>query len=93
MPMFVVIAYDISDDKRRNRVMRVLQDYGQRVQYSVFECDLAPQHYAALKKRLHMLLDPRSDNVRYYTLCQACKSHVEVAHSPDVASSPPYYIV
>jgi len=91
--VFVLISYDIPDDRRRNRVMRLLLDYGQRVQYSVFECDLTPQQYAALRERLRTLLHPQDDNVRYYSLCHACKGRVEIANSPDVASSPPYYIV
>ncbi|NMG82782.1 MAG: CRISPR-associated endonuclease Cas2 [Methanosarcinales archaeon] len=35
---YVVISYDISDDKKRNKVANMLLDYGTRVQYSVFEC-------------------------------------------------------
>jgi CRISPR-associated protein Cas2 len=38
--MHFVIAYDIEQDRRRNKVMSALKDYGLRVQYSVFECDL-----------------------------------------------------
>jgi len=91
--MFVVIAYDIPDDRRRYRVTRVLQDYGQRVQYSVFACDVTPRDYAALRRQLERALDPREDNVRYYALCRACTARIEVANSPDVASSPAYYIV
>lgn len=91
--MVVVIAYDIPDNRRRLRVMRLLQDHGQRVQKSVFECDLAPRHYAALRARLEALLHPREDNVRYYPLCRACAAHVEVRNSPVVANSPSLYLV
>lgn len=39
--MFYLISYDIPDDRRRVRVAKTLKDYGDRVQYSVFECILA----------------------------------------------------
>ena len=38
--MYFVVSYDISDDKRRTKIHNTLKSYGQRVQYSVFECDL-----------------------------------------------------
>ena len=42
--MFILVSYDIPNDKRRLKVMKAVQDYGTRVQYSVFECELtAPQ--------------------------------------------------
>lgn len=91
--MVVVIAYDIPDDRRRLRVMRLLQDHGQRVQKSVYECDLAPRHYAALRARLETLLHPHEDNVRYYPLCRVCAGQVEVRNSPAVAASPSLYLV
>lgn len=91
--MFVVIAYDISDDRRRDRVMRLLKDYGQRVQYSVFECDLTQRQYAQLRGRLRRRLRGEEDSVRYYALCLGCKAAVETANSPPVATSPPYYLI
>ena len=91
--MFVVVAYDISDDKRRTRAMRLLLSYGQRVQYSVFECDLTPQQYAALRRELASRIDRRVDSVRYYALCRSCVAAVEVANSPPVATSPLLYLV
>jgi len=91
--MFVVIAYDIPDDRRRTRVARLLQNYGQRVQRSVFECDVTPQHYAALRLRLASAIRHDTDSVRYYTLCRACVGSIETLNSPAAASSPPSYIV
>ena len=38
--MFILVTYDIKDDKKRNKVCNILKDYGNRVQYSVFECYL-----------------------------------------------------
>ncbi len=68
--MFIVVSYDIPDDKRRTRVMKALKDFGQHVQYSVFECDLKQEDYRRLRQRLKKLIEPRQDNIRFYVLSQ-----------------------
>lgn len=69
--MFVIVAYDIAHDKRRLRVMKMLQGYGEHVQESVFECDLDPASYREMTKRLKQLTSAQQDNVRIYHLCNA----------------------
>lgn len=68
--MFIVVSYDIPDDRRRTRVMNTLKDFGARVQYSVFECDLKAEDYRRLRQRLNEVVNRREDNVRFYVLCQ-----------------------
>ena len=46
--MFLAVAYDCSNDKRRNRVAKILLDYGYRVQYSVFEVELDERRFKEL---------------------------------------------
>ncbi len=76
--MFVVISYDIRDDKRRTRVFKTLKNFGQWMQYSVFECELSRMEYVRLKGALNGLIDSQEeDSVRFYTLCEECKKHVE----------------
>lgn len=70
---FVVVSYDIPDDRRRGRVCKVLKDYGERVQYSVFECVLRPEDLQRLRQRLKPLLAPEADDVRFYRLCETCR--------------------
>lgn len=67
--MFVVVAYDIANDPRRLRVMKMLKGYGMHVQESVFECDLKPPVYRQMVKRLLELINLAEDNVRLYHLC------------------------
>jgi CRISPR-associated protein Cas2 len=67
--MFVLVCYDVADDKRRRRIAEVLEGYGQRVQRSVFECHLRPARLASLQRRVARLLDTDEDRVGYYTLC------------------------
>jgi CRISPR-associated protein Cas2 len=68
--MFIVVSYDISDDRRRTRVMKALKDFGAHVQYSVFECDLKAEDYRRMRERLAKLVDRKEDSVRFYVLCQ-----------------------
>lgn len=67
--MFVVVAYDIADDQRRLRTMKMLKGYGEHVQESVFECDLARADYRQMVRRLRQLVKLDADNVRLYHLC------------------------
>jgi CRISPR-associated protein Cas2 len=75
--MNVVITYDISEDKRRTKIHKVLKSYGQWMQFSVFECDLAETQYAKLRSRLSKLIKPDQDSIRFYFLCACCKDKVE----------------
>ena len=70
--MHFVIAYDIEQDRRRSKVLSALKDYGERVQYSVFECDLDPTRLRALRERLEGLIDRKRDKLHIYPLCAAC---------------------
>lgn len=58
-----LITYDVSDDKRRNRVFETLRDHGDHVQYSVFLCDLNPTELALLRGRLCENINLRDDQV------------------------------
>jgi len=75
---FVAVSYDIPDDRRRNRVCKLLKDYGERVQYSVFECMLRPNDLKRMQERLKPLLVPEEDDVRFYRLCQTCRRKATV---------------
>lgn len=71
--MLTVIAYDITDDRRRQRVSTLLEDYGVRVNYSVFECELGAPEFEALYNRLKQLIRRRTDHVLFYRLCESCR--------------------
>jgi CRISPR-associated protein Cas2 len=70
--MHFVIAYDIQQNRRRDKVMSTLKDFGLRVQYSVFECDLNAARLMELRGRLEGLIDLHRDRVHIYPLCDAC---------------------
>ena len=69
---FYLVVYDISNDKRRTRLHKRLQDYGTPVQYSVFECLADAEELAKMKKMILRTIKPRLDQVRIYSLCEAC---------------------
>lgn len=76
--MFVVISYDISNNKKRNQVLNELKDYGHRVQFSVFECDLDQKTINTLRSRLSKLISSKKDSIRYYFLCNSCVAKLKV---------------
>jgi len=80
--MFVIVSYDVatSDDggqRRLRRVARACKDYGQRVQYSVFECIVDPAQWTMLKDRLISEIDPEKDSLRFYYLGANWRNRVE----------------
>lgn len=69
---FVVIAYDIVNNRRRRKVEKEVSMYGVRVNKSVFECMLSDSQLEKLKASVLKLLDAKTDQVVYYTLCLDC---------------------
>jgi CRISPR-associated protein Cas2 len=85
MSLFLVISYDIIDDRRRLRVAATLEDFGERVQKSVFECHLEDAQIADLKARIETELDTEQDRVRYYQLCpKDCAAVVLDGVAPEI---------
>jgi CRISPR-associated protein Cas2 len=80
--MMVLVSYDIStrderSARRLRRLSRACQDYGQRVQYSVFEIEVDPAQWVALKARLLGIISPSVDSLRFYFLGKNWHSKVE----------------
>lgn len=71
--MLVLVTYDVNTmseggKKRLRRVAKTCEDFGQRVQYSVFEIEVDPAQWTKLKARLEAAIQPRHDSLRYYYL-------------------------
>ncbi len=90
--MFVVIAYDISDDARRARLAGELENWGRRAQKSVFEFDLDEARYAMLLEQVRCMT-VSEDQVRVYRLCKKCVDGSEVVRGVNFATDPGYYQV
>ncbi|MFC1464726.1 MAG: CRISPR-associated endonuclease Cas2 [Candidatus Brachytrichaceae bacterium NZ_4S206] len=91
--MFVVVSYDISDDRRRVKIMKLLKNFGAHVQESVFECDLKEDTYRAMRERLARLIAPDSDNIRFYFLDEDAVKKIEtIGHLPVTRTQAWYWI-
>ena len=80
--MLVLVTYDVATTtpeghRRLSRVARTCLDFGQRVQHSVFECDVDPDTFARLRLRLLDEYDPAADSLRFYFLGSANRRRVE----------------
>jgi CRISPR-associated protein Cas2 len=78
----VLVSYDVavtsSDGPRRlRRVGKACLDYGQRVQYSVFEIEVEPDQWVKLKSRLCDIIDEETDSLRFYFLGREWQRRVE----------------
>ncbi|BFL63971.1 putative cytosolic protein [Roseomonas mucosa] len=80
--MLMLITYDVSTvtpagRRRLRRVARACLDHGQRVQNSVFECEVDPAQWAALRARLMAEVDLEQDSLRFYRLGASGRARVE----------------
>ena len=80
--MLVLVSYDVGTTtpagrRRQRRVANACKDFGQRVQLSVFECDVEPAQWVALKARLAGEIDPATDSLRFYFLGRNWRRRVE----------------
>ena len=80
--MFVLVTYDVSTvdkagQRRLRKVAKVCLDFGQRVQNSVFECQVDPAHWTQLRHRLLKLINTNQDSLRFYFLGSNWQHRVE----------------
>lgn len=80
--MLVLITYDVCTidapgRRRLRRVARACEDYGQRVQYSVFECTVGDAEWVLLRHRLLTEIDPKADSLRLYFLDKTAMERLE----------------
>lgn len=80
--MMVLVSYDvgttsIGGPRRLRRIAKVCQNYGQRVQFSVFELEVDPARWVSIKQQLRDLIDPEVDSLRFYFLGSKWQDKVE----------------
>ena len=92
--MFVIVSYDVPDNRRRSKIARTLQDFGgERVQLSIFECYLTARNRTRLQERLTNLIQPDEDSVRFYRLCGQCRANVLLLGRADPIEEPGLRII
>ena len=87
---FYVVVYDIGDDKRRAKVVKLLESIGTRMNYSVFECTLTDIQYRSMCKQLEKIVIRREDWVNVYPLCTEC--YARIAYIPPIKKKEPVKI-
>jgi len=91
--MLYSICYDISDDRRRNRVASILLGFGERVQYSVFEADLDIANLERLVEKVAPEMKEDEDNLRIYPICEQCRSKIQIMGYGQVTQYPDVIII
>ena len=92
--MYVMVSYDIVDDRTRLKVMKFLKDFGTRVQLSVFECDLPDEkHFRRMKQGVEELINKREDRVRYYPICKSCLKKTVISGWGEIEEDEGFYVV
>jgi len=80
--MLVLVSYDVNTkssggQRRLRRIGEICKDYGQRVQFSVFECVVDPEKWTTLRQRLIEEIKPETDSLRFYFLGSNWKHRIE----------------
>jgi CRISPR-associated protein Cas2 len=80
--VFVLVSYDVAISspggaRRLRRVAKTCLNFGQRVQFSVFECVVEPAQWVVLRNQLESIIDKEHDSLRYYYLGSNWKRKVE----------------
>lgn len=86
--MNILLCYDISTinasgRRRLRKIAKLCEDYGQRVQFSVFECIISPSDYVVLKNEIQKILDEESDSIRIYHLHKNWSERLEILGNHD----------
>lgn len=81
--MYILVTYDVDTTSREGArrlrsVAKACLDYGQRVQNSVFECEVTDAQYCLLKERIKNIIDTSLDSIRFYILSNNENRRVEV---------------
>ncbi|EKD27916.1 MAG: hypothetical protein ACD_79C00497G0002 [uncultured bacterium] len=75
--MIFIVAYDISHPKRLRKVAKTCEDYGVRVEYSIFECDLKEEMFSQMWTELYDLIDEDEDSLLAYRICKNCVEKIK----------------
>jgi CRISPR-associated protein Cas2 len=91
--MRIIVVYDISENKRRERLRKTLLRFGNPVQKSVFECDLSQRQTEKMERAIRAVMSGTEDNIRYYKICKNCAGEVEVFGGRPLETTKTAYIV
>ncbi len=76
--MNIIVAYDIADPTRLARIAKIMEDYGVRVQKSIFEVTARKGVFREMKDRIERVMVFEQDGVKYFPVCEKCAQTVEI---------------
>jgi len=88
----IVIMYDISDDRTRTKLFKLLKRYGEPVQLSIFEAIISEAQFAEMRREVARLMGSAADQVRYYEICQTCDRGIVIFGQARTTVLPAVYI-
>lgn len=88
--MLTIICYDIADPRRLHNIAKICEDYGVRVQYSIFECRLHANRFELFWKVLLDEIDPNEDRLVAYKVCARCAREIQSAGATMITN--PQYV-
>jgi CRISPR-associated protein Cas2 len=91
--MFWIVSYDIPNDKRRGKVAKILEGYGRRAQYSVFECEIDDEKREKLERALQREIDAEEDDIRFYPMNRADIKRVRLLGRAELYRARGWYMV
>lgn len=91
--MIYFISYDITDSKRRREVSKILENFGIRIQYSFFQCEMDQSQLEKLKNEILKIIHKREDSLRIYPLCQDCNKKVVLCGNGEIYIPQSFYIL
>jgi CRISPR-associated protein Cas2 len=90
---FYIVSYDIEDDKRRNKVAKYLENFGTRVQYSVFEIVCSEKIIKEVILKIEEIINEKEDSLRIYFLCSKCLKNIILKGKGEVTKDIDVYVV
>lgn len=91
--MEYIVAYDLTDDRRRDRLARTLLDYGKRIQHSVFAVHLDEELFERMLARVKSVIDEDEDRVHVFRICGACEERVITFGQGEMPEDPDFVII
>jgi len=88
-----IICYDIKNGRRLRKIAKIMENYGQRVQRSVFECWLREDSFKKLAEEIASIIKKPDDSIRFYTMCADCRLLSEIEGKTKIELIKEFYIV
>lgn len=79
--IYCVVAYDVSLAKRRNKVIKIIEPYGRRINFSVYECMFTEAQLSAVKKKISEVVLEGVDQIAIYPICLSC--YTKISYIPE----------